>query len=178
MQLHRYFVSQSSEFCHHILCVASQQVIPKLRVYFVIDSDRKLLDVPSYVPKCSAFVKYLQILQLHLMIIKVIILHSLNAVSIKTVVETRHIPFFANRIRVPLTVAAWLDVRSTTLSLQSRHFNCCEVLYTEKQLERGKSSSSFVTWPSPYSCCNFSVADAERVRLNAEKQANLSCHGA
>jgi hypothetical protein len=30
------------------LCIASQQVIPNVRVYFVIDSVRKLLDTPSY----------------------------------------------------------------------------------------------------------------------------------
>jgi hypothetical protein len=30
------------------LCVASQRVIPKVRVYFVIDSVRKLLDTLSY----------------------------------------------------------------------------------------------------------------------------------
>jgi hypothetical protein len=29
------------------LCVASQRVIPKVRVYFAIDSVRKLLDTPS-----------------------------------------------------------------------------------------------------------------------------------
>jgi hypothetical protein len=30
------------------LCVASQRVVPKVSVYFVIDSVRKLLDTPSY----------------------------------------------------------------------------------------------------------------------------------
>jgi hypothetical protein len=30
------------------LCVASQQVVPKVSVYFIIDSVRKLLDTPSY----------------------------------------------------------------------------------------------------------------------------------
>jgi hypothetical protein len=30
------------------LCVASQKVIPKVSVYFVIESVRKLLDTPSY----------------------------------------------------------------------------------------------------------------------------------
>jgi hypothetical protein len=30
------------------LYVASQQVIPKVSIYFVIDSVRKLLDTPSY----------------------------------------------------------------------------------------------------------------------------------
>jgi hypothetical protein len=30
------------------LCVASQRVIPKVRVYFVIDSVRKLMDSLSY----------------------------------------------------------------------------------------------------------------------------------
>jgi hypothetical protein len=33
------------------LCVASQRVTPKVSVYFVIDSDRKLLNRPSYVFK-------------------------------------------------------------------------------------------------------------------------------
>jgi hypothetical protein len=33
------------------LCVASQRVIPKVSVYFVIDSDRKLLDTPAYYEK-------------------------------------------------------------------------------------------------------------------------------
>jgi hypothetical protein len=32
------------------LCVASQRVIPKVSVNFVIDSGRKLLDTPSYTP--------------------------------------------------------------------------------------------------------------------------------
>jgi hypothetical protein len=31
------------------LCIASQRVIPKVSVYFVIDSVRKLLDTPSYI---------------------------------------------------------------------------------------------------------------------------------
>jgi hypothetical protein len=31
------------------LCVASQRVIPKVSVYFVTGSVRKLLDTPSYV---------------------------------------------------------------------------------------------------------------------------------
>jgi hypothetical protein len=35
-------------FAAIILCVASQRVIPKVSVYFVIDSVRKLLDTPSY----------------------------------------------------------------------------------------------------------------------------------
>jgi hypothetical protein len=43
--LYRYFVSQSSEFRTITLCVASQRVIPKVNVYFVIDSVRKLLDI-------------------------------------------------------------------------------------------------------------------------------------
>jgi hypothetical protein len=30
------------------VCVASQRVIPKVSVYFVIDSFRKLLDKPTY----------------------------------------------------------------------------------------------------------------------------------
>jgi hypothetical protein len=33
------------------LCVACQRVFIVVSVYFVIDSDRKLLDTPSYVPE-------------------------------------------------------------------------------------------------------------------------------
>jgi hypothetical protein len=44
-------------FAAIILCVASQRVIPKVRVYFFIESVRKLLDTPSYlrrgVPSCD-----------------------------------------------------------------------------------------------------------------------------
>jgi hypothetical protein len=32
------------------LCVVSQRVIPKVSLYFVIDSGRKVLDTPSYEP--------------------------------------------------------------------------------------------------------------------------------
>jgi hypothetical protein len=46
VQLYRYFVSHSSEFCHHTLCVASQRVFI-VAVYFVIDSLRRLLDTAS-----------------------------------------------------------------------------------------------------------------------------------
>jgi hypothetical protein len=35
-------------FAAIILCVASQRGIPKVNVYFVIDSVRKLLDTPPY----------------------------------------------------------------------------------------------------------------------------------
>jgi citrate lyase synthetase len=49
MQLYRYFVSQSSEFCFITLCIASQRVFVVVAVYFVIDSVRKLLDTPSYI---------------------------------------------------------------------------------------------------------------------------------
>jgi len=43
-------VSQSSEFCrHNPLCCFSTSVFVVVVVYFVIDSVRKLLDVPSYV---------------------------------------------------------------------------------------------------------------------------------
>jgi hypothetical protein len=35
-------------FATMILCIASQRVIPKVNVYFVIHSVRKLLDTPSY----------------------------------------------------------------------------------------------------------------------------------
>jgi predicted transcriptional regulator len=37
------------------LCVASQRVTPKVSVYFVIDSVRKVLDIPSY----NIFVLYI-----------------------------------------------------------------------------------------------------------------------
>jgi hypothetical protein len=46
VQLYRYFVSQSSEFCrHNPLCCFSASVV----VYFVIESVWKLLDTPSYI---------------------------------------------------------------------------------------------------------------------------------
>jgi hypothetical protein len=50
VQLYRYFVSQSSEFCPLTLCVASQRVfvVFVVVVYSVIDSDRKLFDTSSY----------------------------------------------------------------------------------------------------------------------------------
>jgi len=35
-------------FCRHNLRVDFQRVIPEVSVYFVIDSVRKLLDIPSY----------------------------------------------------------------------------------------------------------------------------------
>jgi hypothetical protein len=35
------------------LCVASRRVFTVISVYFVIDSIRKLLDTPSYVPVCT-----------------------------------------------------------------------------------------------------------------------------
>jgi hypothetical protein len=46
VQLYRYFVSQSSEFCRHNRLYCSQRVFI-IVVYFVIDSVRKLLDIPS-----------------------------------------------------------------------------------------------------------------------------------
>jgi hypothetical protein len=42
-------LSQSSEFAVTTLCVASQRVIPKVSVYFVIVSVRKLLNTTSYI---------------------------------------------------------------------------------------------------------------------------------
>jgi hypothetical protein len=42
MQLYRYFVSQSSEFCRH------NPGFIVIVIYFVIDSVRKLLDTPLY----------------------------------------------------------------------------------------------------------------------------------
>jgi len=48
-------VSQSSEFATLILCVASQRVVPKVSLYFVIDSVRKLLDAPSYI-RCPLYI--------------------------------------------------------------------------------------------------------------------------
>jgi hypothetical protein len=48
MQLYRYFVRQSSEFCrYNYLCCFSTSVIV-ISVYFIIDSARELLDTPSY----------------------------------------------------------------------------------------------------------------------------------
>jgi hypothetical protein len=40
-------------FAALILCVDSQRVRPKVSVYFVIDSVRKLLDTPSYISTCA-----------------------------------------------------------------------------------------------------------------------------
>jgi len=48
VQLYHYFVSQSSEFCHHNHLCCFSTIIPKVSVYSVIDSVRKLLDTPSY----------------------------------------------------------------------------------------------------------------------------------
>jgi len=48
MQLYRYSVSQSSEFCRHNPCVASQRVFIVAVDYFVIDSVWKRLDTHSY----------------------------------------------------------------------------------------------------------------------------------
>jgi hypothetical protein len=42
------------------LCVASQRVIPKVNVYFVIDSVRKLLDTPMYV--CMYVCMYVRVI--------------------------------------------------------------------------------------------------------------------
>jgi hypothetical protein len=42
------------------LCVTSQRVIPKVSVYFVIDSFRKLLDTPSYVLSQTVYLKELR----------------------------------------------------------------------------------------------------------------------
>jgi hypothetical protein len=36
-------------FASTTLCVASQQVIPQVSIYFVVDLVRKLLDTPSYI---------------------------------------------------------------------------------------------------------------------------------
>jgi hypothetical protein len=48
VQLYRYFVSESSEFCrHNPLCCFSTSVYC---CYFVVDSVRKLLDTLSYIP--------------------------------------------------------------------------------------------------------------------------------
>jgi hypothetical protein len=46
VQLYRYCVSQSSEFCHHNPLFASQ--LPKVSIHFFINSVWKLLDTPSY----------------------------------------------------------------------------------------------------------------------------------
>jgi hypothetical protein len=44
------FVSQSSEFCRHNPLCSFSMVFVVVVVYFVIDSVRKLLDIPSYQP--------------------------------------------------------------------------------------------------------------------------------
>jgi hypothetical protein len=60
MQLYRYFVRQSSEFCRYNPCVVSERLfvvvvvvvvvvaVAAAAAYFIIDSVRKLLDTPSY----------------------------------------------------------------------------------------------------------------------------------
>jgi hypothetical protein len=71
VQLYRYFVSQSSEFCRHNLCVSSQLVfivvVVVVVVYFVIDLVRKLLDTPSYV---FTAVKTSNLASLHLLMME------------------------------------------------------------------------------------------------------------
>jgi hypothetical protein len=49
VQLYRYFVSQSNEFCRHnpLYCFSTMFIII-IVVYFVMYSVRKLLDTPSY----------------------------------------------------------------------------------------------------------------------------------
>jgi len=37
------------------LCVASQRAVPKVSIYFVIDSFRKFLDTPSYINLNSVY---------------------------------------------------------------------------------------------------------------------------
>jgi hypothetical protein len=71
MQLYRYFVSQSSEFCRIILCVAFQRVFIVV-VYFVIDSVPKLLDTPSYMSEYQyvrCFIDVLGRMIMHLSVI-------------------------------------------------------------------------------------------------------------
>jgi hypothetical protein len=52
VQLYRYFVSQSSEFWRHDpLCCFPTSVYCCRRIYFIIDTVRKLLDTPSYTGK-------------------------------------------------------------------------------------------------------------------------------
>jgi len=50
MQLYRYFVSQSREFCRHNTFVAYQRVYIVV-VHFIIDSVPKIMYTPSYIPK-------------------------------------------------------------------------------------------------------------------------------
>jgi hypothetical protein len=59
--LYRYFVSQSSEFCRYnpLFCFSTRVfvvvvVVVVVVVDFVIDSVRKLLDIPSYAFKYGA----------------------------------------------------------------------------------------------------------------------------
>jgi hypothetical protein len=44
--MYRYFVSQSSEFPPHNLCIASERVFIAVSICFIIDSVRRLLDTP------------------------------------------------------------------------------------------------------------------------------------
>jgi hypothetical protein len=54
VQLYRYYMSRSSEFWAITLWRGQQRVIPKVSVYFVIDSVRKRLDTPSYLHEYKA----------------------------------------------------------------------------------------------------------------------------
>jgi hypothetical protein len=50
VQLYRYFASQSSELCrNNPLCCFSTSQYQKAGIYFIIDSVRKLFDIPSYI---------------------------------------------------------------------------------------------------------------------------------
>jgi hypothetical protein len=90
------------------LCVASQQVIPKVSVYFVIESFRKLLDTPSY-----CFTIYL----------KEQILNNLNKIS----PEYSHYNKYRMKLTVPLQVTRnlswtekWLKKWKTAITPGSR----------------------------------------------------------
>jgi hypothetical protein len=48
MQLYHYFVSQSTEFCHHNTLHYFSTSVYCCKVYSVTDSVQKLLDTPSY----------------------------------------------------------------------------------------------------------------------------------
>jgi hypothetical protein len=48
-------------FASITLCVASQRVfIAVVTVYFVIDSVRKLLDIPSYITLSASYLKWIR----------------------------------------------------------------------------------------------------------------------
>jgi hypothetical protein len=69
VRLYRYFVSQSSEFCHNNFLFRFSTSVYYCFVYFVVDSVRKLFDTPSYIqsiPSHPISLRSILILSFHL----------------------------------------------------------------------------------------------------------------